>query len=1120
MTLVGSSLRYYWRSHVAVLLGVATTVAVLAGALLVGASVRGSLASLAAARLGRTSLVVAAETPFTAGLADRLPSAMAGSGAAPDLAALFVLDGSVSHPTSQRRAHGIAVYGVDDRFFAFHQTAQAAPASGDVWLSPLLASELRPEAKEALIVRVERPSDVPLDSLHGQRADAGRSLRLTYRGVLDRAAMGEFSLAPAQTGVRAVFVALSRLQAALDQAGRVNTLLIAARPGVAALDPSAARAGSRVAMEAADLGLTFEPAQTAPAVIVNAASGLVPDQAASAIAATAREAGLGVMPVLTWLANRIETAGRTVPYSLVTAVDPATTTDPVARLLATAPADDPPPIVLNDWAARDLGARTGAVVRLEYYRWADTGQLVTESAEFRLAGVVPMTGLAADRQLAPDYPGITDTRSFADWDPPFPIDLKLVRPIDDEYWQRYRTTPKAFVGLARGQALWQSRHGRVTSLRLQPVAAGENPAAIAARVREAATRAIDPFQSGFSLVDVSGEREDAAGGTTDFGAYFSYFSFYLIVSALLLTGVFFRLAVEQRLAQVGLLRAVGFSLGAIRGVLLREALVVAAVGAIVGAVLAVVWAGLLMWGLRTWWIGAVGTTDLRLHLTAAPLVAGVIGGLAAAVLAVAVVFRGLNRLTPRQLLTGASDLDAIRGVGRARLIAAGSIVAAVVLMVIAGAGILPAAAGFFGAGGLVLVGGLAAFRGWLGRSRQPLGGRGRAALWRLGTANTSWRPSRSLAAAGLVATAVFLLVAVDSFRKGAASAAGTGGFALIAEASVAMIDDPSTAAGRETLGLQEGAGDPRWTGVEVVAARLRPGDEVGCLNLYRPMRPRVLGVQPAVFERTSFQFAGSLAATDAERVQPWRLLDRPAEGGALPAIADATSLRYSLHASVGDVIEIDADTARPIRLQIVAALRDSLLQGELVVSDAAFRTLFPREPGYRMLLVRVADATAERLDETTRLFEDRLEAFGVDVEQASDRIAAYHRVENTYISTFQTLGGFGLLLGTLGLGAITARNVLERRRELALLGAAGLTRHDLGVIVGAEQATVVVAGIVIGLGASVLAVAPVLVERGRGVPLLPLVWLGAVALAGAAVALLSARLVRRLPLVASLRGQE
>ena len=62
---------------------------------------------------------------------------------------------------------------------------------------------------------------------------------------------------------------------------------------------------------------------------------------------------------------------------------------------------------------------------------------------------------------------------------------------------------------------------------------------------------------------------------------------------------------------------------------------------------------------------------------------------------------------------------------------------------------------------------------------------------------------------------------------------------------------------------------------------------------------------------------------------------------------------------------------------------------------------------------------------------------GADAVLDRERLAEFHRVENTYLSTFQTLGGLGLLLGTVGLAAVLLRNVLERRRELALLGAVG-----------------------------------------------------------------------------------
>ncbi len=55
--LVKRNLRFYWRTNLAVILGVATAVAVLAGALLVGDSVRASLRDLFLQRLGNTSYV-------------------------------------------------------------------------------------------------------------------------------------------------------------------------------------------------------------------------------------------------------------------------------------------------------------------------------------------------------------------------------------------------------------------------------------------------------------------------------------------------------------------------------------------------------------------------------------------------------------------------------------------------------------------------------------------------------------------------------------------------------------------------------------------------------------------------------------------------------------------------------------------------------------------------------------------------------------------------------------------------------------------------------------------------------------------------------------------------------
>jgi ABC-type antimicrobial peptide transport system permease subunit len=87
------------------------------------------------------------------------------------------------------------------------------------------------------------------------------------------------------------------------------------------------------------------------------------------------------------------------------------------------------------------------------------------------------------------------------------------------------------------------------------------------------------------------------------------------------------------------------------------------------------------------------------------------------------------------------------------------------------------------------------------------------------------------------------------------------------------------------------------------------------------------------------------------------------------------------------------------------------------------------------------------------------------------------------LSTFQTLGGLGLLLGTVGLATVLLRNVLERRRELALLGAVGYRGRHFLLMVVAENALLLAAGLAVGAVCAGLAIAPAIAERGGRIPL-------------------------------------
>ena len=202
-----------------------------------------------------------------------------------------------------------------------------------------------------------------------------------------------------------------------------------------------------------------------------------------------------------------------------------------------------------------------------------------------------------------------------------------------------------------------------------------------------------------------------------------------------------------------------------------------------------------------------------------------------------------------------------------------------------------------------------------------------------------------------------------------------------------------------------------------------------------------------------------------------------------------------------------------MKLKLVAALDDSIFQSEVIVSEKNFTRAFPDVQGFRYFLIDGPPAVQTKLD-------DGLADYGFNVQSTTERLAAFHRVENTYLSTFQALGGLGLILGTLGLGAVLLRNVFERRKELALLRAVGYTRQHLQRMVIAENAFLLLAGVTIGTVCALIAIAPAFFERGGHLPDPSLaLLLIAVPAAGMLASLAAVRAVARAPVLETLRAE-
>jgi ABC-type lipoprotein release transport system permease subunit len=705
-------------------------------------------------------------------------------------------------------------------------------------------------------------------------------------------------------------------------------------------------------------------------------------------------------------------------------------------------------------------------------------------------------------------------------------------------------------------------------------------------IEKALLAALKPADFGLVFQPVREQALKASREGQDFGGLFIGFSFFLIVAACVLVALLFQFGVEQRAKEVGTLLALGFTPRQVRRLLLGEGAGFAVLGAALGAVGAVWYARAMLHGLSTVWRDAVGTSDLRFHAEPATLAGGFVGAVAVAVFSLWLALRKQVRQPARVLLAGGgeeviSNQCSVISVQSAKerggegesvlqpagcvssssprpkslLLGLSSLLLALALLGWAlVTGQTANAGAFFGAGALLLIAALAFTSAFLTRLERS---EAAAALTvaSLGIRNTTRRRSRSLATVTMLACGSFLVLSIGVFRldenaNATKRSSGTGGFALLGESTLPIVQDLNTKAGREALGLEEKSLD----GVSVVSFRVRDGDDASCLNLNRAQKPRLLGVKAELLaDRKAFEFAA--VAKGLKKEDGWKLFHSSASGRAdpltpalsplggegeearrlsppaakqtpipetpdarpsssaaepIPAIADMNSILWAMGKKVGDIIEYPEpdERGRSVRLRLVGAVANSILQGNLIIAEDEFTARFPSEAGYRYFLV---DAPTNRVADVSATLTKSLRDFGLELTPTTRRMAQLNAVQNTYLGTFQILGGLGLLLGSAGLGVVVLRNVLERRGELALLLALGFRAKALRWLVLSEHAALLLLGLLSGVVAAGVAVLPSVLGAGD----LPI---GALALTLGGV-LASGLVWTWLATVSALRGQ-
>ena len=304
----------------------------------------------------------------------------------------------------------------------------AAPLeSSKAILNEALAAGLGVAPGDTLIARVEQPGVISRDAPLSGESDAVVPMRMEVQRVVDAQAFGNYSLKAEQLAPMNLFVPISDLGGALDKAGRANVVLFA---GEKAADVESLQNAIDAAWDADDTDLQVQEREGQWELVSNR---VLLDWRAEEIAHELEPAAQGVF---TYLVDSIEANDKSVPYSMVTAVEPSTPANPL-------PADFPKDgALINQWLADDLGIGVDDSLSLTYNVFAPGRKLVEKTSAFTVKGILPMDHTSQHARWTPNFPGVSEADNCRDWEPGIPVDLDKIRDADESIGMTTRERPR------------------------------------------------------------------------------------------------------------------------------------------------------------------------------------------------------------------------------------------------------------------------------------------------------------------------------------------------------------------------------------------------------------------------------------------------------------------------------------------------------------------------------------------------------------------------------------------------------------------------------------------------------------------------------------------------------
>ncbi len=589
------SLYYYRRDAVYQIIIVALLTAVISGSLLTGDSVRNSLMKSADEKAGNTEFVISSglryfDPSLAVKIADRTGN---------ETVAILEMDGYCQNFSTGTTALNTKIYGVNRDFFLFNSGEDFSIEPGKVVLNQRLASRLGIKAGDEIMVRFTTVDPIPDNAPFAPEEGTQSSKVLKVSTILRPEQSGNFSLGVSQIVPMNIFMNIEDINGDYQRSNRMNRILTGKKSDH---DISYFSNVLSDVLTLQDVGLSLrKSAKTGEVELIS--ERIFID---SAIVRSISDRIPSASHVLTYLANNISFNEKSTPYSFVAAIESALTRDL-----------DTDEIIINRWVADDLGVVSGDTITMLWFVQVSGGKLTEKSMRFFIAGIVDNESVYSDPGLMPDFPGISGKTTCSQWDAGIPVLLDRIRDKDEEYWNRYRGTPKAFINYKTGKILWSNNFGNATAVRFPGFKA-------ITEAEKALTGVFDPKKSGFTIRNIRDKSGEAAEGGTDFGSLFLSLGFFIIVSCIILLSLAVSVFLDTRKKQAETFFALGFRGRDIRNMLFVETSLLSLAGSLPGVLLGYLMNILIIIALNSVWSGAVQTNTLSAGFSIMPLVYGAV----------------------------------------------------------------------------------------------------------------------------------------------------------------------------------------------------------------------------------------------------------------------------------------------------------------------------------------------------------------------------------------------------------------------------------------------------------------------------------------------------------------